>query len=185
MILVVSYIFKDRMKDLLRNYISLKLQKFFFDHKTKIYSNLGHQIGILREHFSFVDENMLPKKITELRKKDFMLGIDEDLFGEKVMLYKKQITLFSDKFQKVFPDSHINGINDIIRMDVSSFIRKMDNPSEDVFIPKKTDYQKVKGVRVYHLNMIIKYSLDETHSVINRFRLIFNRNGIKRIEQMG
>lgn len=183
MILVVSYIFKDRMKELLRNLISVNLQKYFFDHKTKIYSNSGHKIGILKENFSFIKVNSTPKQILDLRRKDFMADIDETLFGENVMLYKKQILLFSNKFKSVFPDFQINGINDIIRMDISSFLGKMDNPEEDVFIPKKSEYHKIIGSRVYHINLIIKYSIDDGASVINRFRLILNRNGIKRIEE--
>ena len=183
MILVVSYIFKDRMKELLRNYISVNLQKYFFDHKTKIYSNSGHRIGILRENFSFIKNNSIPKQIVDVRRKDFMAGVDEALFGENVMLYKKQILLFSDKFKTVFPDFQINVINDIIRMDISSFLGKMDNPEEDVFIPKKSEYHRIIGSRVYHINLIIKYSIDDGTSLINRFRLILNRNGIKRIEE--
>ncbi len=185
MILVASYMFKDRMKEILRGYISAEMRKRYYDHVTKIYSDGGQKIGILKQNFSFVGENNLPSEVAESRKQDFLSGVDEDLFGEKIIFYKKRITLFSKIFKSVYPDFRINGINDIIRFDLSEFTRKMDNPDEDVYIPKKNDYLKVAGARVYQMNLITRYSVEDGASSLNKFRITFNRNGIRRMEKIG
>jgi hypothetical protein len=184
MALVVSYIFKDRMKDTMKNYISILIQKVFPDSKTSIYSNLGNKIGYLMESFSFINEASLPQPISEFRRKEHLFGVDNSVHDENIMLYKKKIFMISKRFKSIFPDFQITGINDIIRMDISRFLSKMDNPIETVFIPKKDDYEVAKGSRVYHVNIIIKYSTSKTQSSINRFRLVLTRDGIKRIEEV-
>ena len=183
-LLVLSYIFKDRMKDSLKSYISIGLRRKIFDRKTTIRSSFGKRMGHLREKFMFIDESSVPKQISQLRKRDFMADIDEDFFGEKIMLYRKKITLFPENFGRLYPDSNIDGVNDIIRMNLLNFTRRMDNPFEDVFIPKKSDYQKTKGTRVYHLNIILRYNIEGGETLFNMFRIVFNRNGIKRVEKV-
>jgi len=185
LVLVLSYIFKDRIKDSLKRYVSMNVRKYFFDHKTTIRNSFEQRIGFLREKFMFIKEDSVPASIRAVRKKDFMVGIDDEFFGEKIMLYRKKITLFSDMFQTLYPDTRINAVNDIIRLDVLNFTRKMDNPYEDVYIPRADGYHKAKGAKVYHLNIILKYNLDGGESIVNHLRLIFNRNGIKRIEKIG
>ena len=54
--LVVGYMFKDRIKEILRVYFSQMVSSVLFDHKTRIYSNPNRPIGICRESFDFVDE---------------------------------------------------------------------------------------------------------------------------------
>ncbi len=182
-LLVTAYVFKDRMKDFMKIYFSRLVREFFADKKTKIYSNLGQKIGYVRESFSFVDESELPKQIDDIRGKNLMSDVHEGAYGEDIMLYRKDIMLISKNFGKIFPDFKINGINDITRFNVFQFLQRMDNPREDVFIPKKNDYLKVCGSRVYHVNIVIR-NMTEKKTTTSRIRLVLTRDGIKRIEEV-
>lgn len=182
--LVLVYIFKDRMKDILKIYFSNLVRKFFADKKIEIYTNHGHRIGILRESFSFIREDEVPKQVRSARARDFTSKADEDLHDEEIMLYRKDIRLISERFMETFPDFQIDGINDITRFNVTHFLRRMDNPQVDVFIPKKNDYMKVIASRVYHINIVIKNISDKNKISFNSLRIVLNRDGIKRIEEV-
>jgi hypothetical protein len=49
--LVISYIFKDRIKDLLKYYLSQRLTRYIFDHKTNIYNTTRNVVGVCKESF--------------------------------------------------------------------------------------------------------------------------------------
>ncbi|HDS09727.1 MAG TPA: hypothetical protein ENN73_05810 [Firmicutes bacterium] len=70
-----------------------------------------------------------------------------------------------------------------MRFNIMRYLNKMDNPEKSVHVFENGEFKKIYGERVYHLNLILKYS-----STINerykRFRIIMNRNGIKRIERV-
>ncbi len=183
LLLVAAYIFKDRMKDILKTYFSNLVRKFFADRKTKIYSNLGQKIGFVKESFSFTDERELPRQIASARGKDPISDVHEGAYGENIILYRKDIMLISKNFGKIFPDFKISGINDITRFNIFRFLQRMDNPREDNFIPKKNDYLKVAGSRVYHVNIVIK-NIAGTNTTTSRIRLVLTREGIKRIEEV-
>ncbi len=66
--LVVSYIFKDRIKDLLRYHLSRKMTRFLFDHKTRVRDVAGKIVGVCRESFGFVKASKLPAEVRESAK---------------------------------------------------------------------------------------------------------------------
>ncbi|HPO90231.1 MAG TPA: hypothetical protein PLJ44_03880 [Victivallales bacterium] len=184
LLMVIAYIFKDRMKEIMKIYFSNLVRKFFADKRTKIYTNLGQKIGIIRESFSIFSDEKISPEISKIRDRDFISGVHEGAYGEYVLFYRKDITLYSEKFKTVFPGFQINGINDITRVNIFRFLRNMDNPYKDVFIPKKNSYVRVSGSRVYHFNIIIKSIISTGKSKIQRIRLVLTREGIKRIEEV-
>lgn len=71
-LLVASYIFKDRIKELSRIYFVNKLNKYRFDHKTDIFGDEGKRVGTCKEAINFVPEYKLPRKIRTFRKKNIL-----------------------------------------------------------------------------------------------------------------
>ena len=181
--LVISYMFKDRIKELTRLYFAKKLRKYFFDHKTEIFVPGGKRIGLCRERFSFVKEKNVNKEIINLRARDSFTNIENDLLGEKVIYYRKFIKLSPKDIEKAYEEYTINGIDDIIRFNISSFLKRMDDPQKPIYILTKDGYKKIWGERVYHVNMIIKFTT-ENDVKFKRFRIILTREGLKRIEKV-
>ncbi|MFA5858594.1 MAG: hypothetical protein WC955_05965 [Elusimicrobiota bacterium] len=183
-VLVISYMFKDRIKELLRQYFMGKIEHFFYDHKTSIYSDPVNKIGVCRESFDFVNESKAPPAIMKLRNRDHITGIDNGWFGEQLIMYRKEITIYSEMFKNLHHSYNIEGINDIMRFNVWRFLFKMDNPEKSLYLPDEKElYKKVYGERVYHINMIIKYSSND-QTTYERYRIVLNRNGLKRIEEV-
>jgi len=180
-VLVISYVFKDRIKELTRLYMVSWIRKRLYDYKTELRTNMDVKIGICRELFAFVDEQNLPPEIIKIRNKDYLGELDNGYAPENILYSKKQIRIFSKPCRKLFADLQADGVIDIIRIDVRNFMKKMDNPRKILFVPDGDDnIEPVKGDSVYHLNLILKYQM-EKNSEYRKFRIVLNRSGIKRI----
>jgi hypothetical protein len=152
-----------------------------FDHKTRIYSNPHHPIGYCRESFDFVDEAKVPDRIMKIRARDHITEIESDWVSESVLRYRKRIKLSSRAISAAYRDIDTDGINDIMRFNITEFTRRMGDPRKELFVLTEDDYRKVKAERVYHLNMILRYGSEDRVSY-KRFRIVLNRRKIKRIE---
>ncbi len=182
-LLVLSYVFKDRIKELSRTYFIKKLSKSSFDHKTNIYSDEQRKMGVCKESVSFVRESELPGKIKRIRKKDHMTEVENRWRDEKVIFYRKRINLFSRRLKSVYKEFNIEGVNDIMRFNINRFLTRMDNPSRKIYTLKGDEMNTLRGDRVYHFNLIMKIAM-ESETLYKRVRIILSRSGIKRIEEI-
>lgn len=181
--LVVSYIFKDRIKDLLRFYLSRNMTRSIFDYKTQLYNVTRHIVGVCWESFEFIRKQKLAPEIREIRNSDHITEIENGWVGEQTFLYRKRIRFHPDWKGSIFSEYEIDGVNDIMRFNIQDFLRKMDDPNKELFVMNDEGYYRVKGTRVYHLNLIIKL-IGNKHQSYTRYRVILNRKGIKRIEKV-
>lgn len=183
LVLVISYMFKDRIKDFISTYLGTKLRTRLFDHRRKIYFNAKEKLGWCRESFTFLKSEKLPGTIVKLRAKDHITEVENDWVGEKVILYRKQVKILNRKFRSIHHDYPVNSVVDIMRLNVSRFLTRMDNYKTPIYVCDSKGCQKIFGNRVYHVNMIMKHS-GNGRVVYRRFRLVLNQNGIKRIEEV-
>jgi len=184
--LVVSYMFKDRLKDIARAVLGSVLRRFSFDRKLSIYENDGvrnKNIGICRERFRFLNEKDVPDDIWRIRNRDHITEVENGWVGETIVNYYKQIRLFPGWFKKAHEDFSIEGINDILRLNLTKFFLRMDDPVKSFWMCDDLDYYEASGDRVYHINAIAQYrSFNSTEK--KRFRIVVNKEGIKRIEHV-
>ncbi|MGM0442446.1 MAG: hypothetical protein ACQEQC_08525 [Elusimicrobiota bacterium] len=183
MIAVIAYMFKDRIKGLLKTYFSKKLTKSLYDYKFNIFTGPEDKIGYSKTSADFIKENKIPEKVKKIRNRDHITEIEGGWKGEKILLYRKKIKIFSKNFKRVYRSFKINGINDIIRLNISRFLQKMDDPDKQLYTVKDKKHRRITGQRVYHLNMVMKYMKDKD-TTYKRFRIVLNRKGIKRIEEV-
>jgi hypothetical protein len=179
--LVIGYMFKDRIKELLRVYFSRKISGVLFDHKMSIYTDSKQMVGHCRESFDFVDETRIPKRVVKIRDRHHITEIESDWLVENVIRYNKRIKLSAEVISGTHRDLEIDGITDILRFNVEKFTKRMGNPSKELFALDEDDFHRIKAERVYHLNMVLTYKFSE-RTRYKRFRVIFNRRRIKRIE---
>jgi len=181
--LIVSYIFKDRIKDLLKYHLSRKMTRLLFDHKTRIRDAGGKIVGICRESFGFVKDRKLPAEVRELRNRDHITEIENRGVGEDMLLYRKRVRLLPQRVRRIFSEYEVAGVNDIMRFNVQEFFRRMDDPGKELFVMDDEGYHRIRGARVYHLNLIIRMTFTG-HVLHMRYRVVLNREGIKRIEHV-
>ncbi|MDO8735111.1 MAG: hypothetical protein Q7K21_08150 [Elusimicrobiota bacterium] len=179
--LVISYMFKDRIKEITRIYFLKKVGRQFYDHKLTLYDQNKEKIGWYKESFDFVKEPNIPDEILRLRNRVHFTEIENGWVGEKIVLYRRAIKLFPLTLKELHGMAPIDQLTDIIRFNVHNFLASMDNPKQDLYVADKNGYNKISGNRVYHLNLVLKYKLDN-NVTYKRFRLILTREGIERIE---
>lgn len=183
--LVISYILKDRIKDLMRYYFIGKLGGKYFDNKTSI-SIKDQKIGWIRESVDFIAENKVPEEVLHLRDRSALLEVENKIHNEKILLYRKKVHLDN---KKVIQESTyaFDGINDIIRFNFTRLTQRMNNPYVSVFTLDQEDVtgqpEKILADKIYYLNFItqIKYG-DKVN--YKRFRVICKRTGIEAIEDL-
>ncbi|MDR1368914.1 MAG: hypothetical protein LBJ72_02130 [Dysgonamonadaceae bacterium] len=181
--LVVGYMLKDRIKELSRIYFSHKLTSKYFDNKVDIKINENDIVGIYRESQTFVSENKIPREVNQLRNRSAILEAENRVNDEKIILYRIRMSLDS----KIINTSNrypISGVNDIIRFNISQFIHKMDNAEVPVYVTdEERDYKIIPGEKVYYLNFILRFQYADQVEY-KRYRVMFNRNGVKEIERI-
>ena len=178
--LEISYMLKDRIKELMRFYFAHKLGSKFYDNKVQI-SIKSQQIGWSKEGFDFISDNKVPREVMELRGRSSLLEAENRRVDEKIILYRKRVQLGRKQLLNIsaYP---IPGIHDIIRFNVSEFIRKMDNPEVPIFgNDAEGNSIRVHGEKTYYLNFVIQCQYEEQLEY-KRYRIMFNRLGIKKIE---
>jgi len=181
--LVIIYMLKDRIKDLSRLYLVGKINKRFFDHKTVIRVKGDEKIGWCKESFDFVHEESVPLRVMKHRNRSRIVDVESRGVGEKIIFYRKLLRLDQKALDNSYGDYNITGVVDIIRFNVSRLIQKMDNPEIPLYFLQDEEFEKIYGEKVYFVNMVFRFKLDDETSY-RRYRIIFNRKGIKKVEKV-
>lgn len=180
--LVVSYIFKDRIKDLMRYYLSTQLGKKYFDNKRKLEIQ-EHDIGWVKESFDYVTEDKTPDSVMGMRKRTPLVEAENKIYNEKILLYKKLVQLVPSEIS-LYKGYRFRGINDITRFNFTHFVQKMDNPFIPIYMPdKKNGYISYNSEKVYAIYIIIRCEGDKD-LYYRKFRMLLNREGIKEVKEI-
>ncbi|WP_101689870.1 hypothetical protein [Dysgonomonas massiliensis] len=181
-ILVISYIGKDRIKDLMRYYFSSHMSRKYFDHKRKL--NVRNQeIGWIKESFDVIPEERVPEEIQALRNRSPLVEAENQIYDEKVMMYRKLVRLSRKDIEK-YKQYRLTGINDITRFNLSGFVQKMADPTLPLYmVDADNGYKTIKGYKEYPLYMIIAcVSNNETY--YRKYRLLVNKKGISDVSEL-
>lgn len=180
--LIISYMMKDRIKDLMRYYFAHRVSDRYFDNKAVI-SYKGHSIGWLKEAMDFVPPVKVPDDIRSLRNRIHLFEAEDFVDAEKVILYRKKVRLNRSRLEEntVYDFS---GINDIIRLQVRPFLRKMDDPEVKLnFVDGEGRLNETVCDKNYYLNMVFQYR-HGSDCELKRYRITLNRDGIKSIDEI-
>ncbi|MDX1528625.1 MAG: hypothetical protein R3337_08350 [Gammaproteobacteria bacterium] len=179
--LIVSYVFKDRIKELLRIYFTRKLSGVLSDHKTRLYGTRDELLGVCEESFDFVGEKKIPPNVLNVRDRDHMTEIEGTWIGETVLRYKRKIRINPQKIGQLYENLEISELDDVLRFNVTDLVKRAGTPEKPVYVLAGDGYRRMVGDRVHHLNLVIRRG-GFGDSTYERFRLVLNQKGIKRID---
>lgn len=172
--LIISYMMKDRIKELMRYYFAHRVGSKYFDNKAEI-RHRDQTIGFMKEGMDFVKRSKVPAEVLAMR------GNAAD--DENVMLYREKLRIDRAALEKISVYKH-EGINDIIRLQVQGFLRKADNPVKNVgYLDSEGNVVSVACEKNYFLHIILQYKQDG-RECFKTFRLRMNRDGIKSVTQI-
>ncbi len=180
--LVVSYMLKDRIKELMRYYFAHRLSPKYFDNKINI-SIKDQPIGWSKEGVDFISDSKVPGEVMKLRSRSPLVEAENRYNDEKILLYRKTVRIERDELEKDNKYT-ISGINDIMRVYINSFTQKMDNPRIPLFtLDDHNNITVIKGNKLYYINIIMQFKYED-QTDYKRFRIACNRSGIMKIEEI-
>ncbi len=180
--LVISYMLKDRIKDLMRYYFAHKRVNRYFDNKTKIAVN-DTPIGWIKEGVDFIPEGQVPREVMALRSRSPLIEAENRITDEKIILYRKRVFINRAEMNKN-SDYPTTGINDIMRFYLSRFMQKADNPYERVYyLDEKENARDILGKKVYYLNFVMQLQFDDQVDY-KHFRITFTQAEIIGLEEL-
>jgi hypothetical protein len=154
----------------------------YYDNKTT-FSVKDKEIGWSKEGFDFIPEMNVPKEVLATRNRLPLIQADNRHAKERILLFKKIVKINGLLLDKC-SDFNIEGIVEIIRFNVSAFMKKMDNPEVPLYaIDNDNNACRIMGSKIYYLNVVLQYKPD-TEDILIRYRIAFNREGIKEITRM-
>ena len=178
--LVISYMFKDRLKEWLRFFFARRVSNKVFDTRTD-FRIKGRYIGWSKDSVDFIDSEKIIPEVMELRSRNPLFA---EVSGkdEKVLLFRKKVQLWPSELAKASPYP-LRGINDILRYNITEYTRKMDNPSFPLSGTwEDNDYKPVEGKKVYHLTFVIQ-CVYEGKTEYKRVVVRCDRNGIVNVKE--
>ncbi|MDO4510390.1 MAG: hypothetical protein Q4B68_01050 [Bacteroidales bacterium] len=181
-VLVISYMIKDRIKELSRYYFAHRIGSRFFDNKAEILLK-DEKIGTIKEGMDFIGMNKVPDDVKRVRYSKRLMEVENRVTDEKVMLYRMALHIDRERLNALTP-YETTGINDIIRLNVNSFLQKMDNPVVDML--NMNDDGTVSTIpcsKIYYLNIVMQLRYED-ELTLRRFRVALNRDGIQFIQEV-
>jgi len=188
LITVVFYVLKDRLKEGLKNISHRQTLKWISDYTTKIrFRNQEEVLGNIRESFTYVKPNKIPAEIVQVRNQGFHSTLESFKRPENAFYYKKMVSVYHKEGEE---HARRHELHNVFRFNVHAFLQKAANPYFQYTSLDPETHQLVVSLlpKVYHINIILKntFQISKNHSKTNlkKFRLIIDKTGIKRIEEI-
>jgi hypothetical protein len=183
-LIVIAYIFKDRIKETLRGFLMAALPRFVTDRTEKLVDpSADRTVGSTRERISFCRPQDVPKSVL------FVRDIQSNSFRtilppENVIHFQKVVRINSRSLMKYH--TRLESITEILRLKLDSWLSEMDAPLENLSCVVDGKPKRVPTKRVYHVSLVLSLSSGGAANPPVRFkrRLILNRDGIVRTEKV-
>ncbi len=189
---VMSYVLKDRIKELGRS----RFERGIFKRRPDIASNIYFsdtydqkvKLGVLNEMVNYVKVEQLPVDVQALRLANTGFDVDLSEQSMEVLRYSKQIILHQSALKRLhYP---VKSLDDIIRLNIESFLSRLDSPLHLGLVSDRDNGGlEIMMPKVYYVDLILKYrprpksKKDRTVSH-EYFRLVLDKRGLSRIEQL-
>ncbi len=183
-IICLIYVFKDRIKSLVKRKMKSDGLGWFPDLDSTIYDSKRKLVlGRCRETARWIKTPDVPALVNKIRS--FHSFTHPDLraaTGETVLRYDKTATLFPDKIQH--HHTRRGDMNDIIRISIERFRRHMDEPevSMRTLDPETGKVLQVTGRKTYPINLVLRYKLAGQEALFEKVRVVLDKVGLERVE---
>lgn len=182
----LTYILKDRIKDWLKGFFSSRTGRWLADYAVDIRDPItGNQIGRCRESFHYLGESKVPRDVLAFRHADARSPIEPQAKPEVVIKYEKSVRLGN---AALIERLHLEDyeLNDIMRFSLAQFLVRADDPTSTVpvYDPERDAVTTRAFHKVYHLNVVMVFTAVDAPPVMKRVRVVFDKHGIRRLEEV-
>jgi hypothetical protein len=185
---VITYIFKDRIKDWIKLLWGARVSSWLADYNVTIRDPVTQEsIGKLRESFSYLRLDDVPHEIVRCRHAHSKVSVETMAKPEVVLKYSKAVVLDG---KKIIDRLQLNdsSLHDILRISLRHFLSRADDPKSEIpYYFEKSDAVKRRRFRkVYHLNLVIAMRAEslKARPTIKRVRVVFDKNAIRQLREI-
>lgn len=185
LIMIVGYMMKDRIKEGMRRIFSQVASRHLYDRTARIVEPVtGRSLGACQEKVDYGRAVRVPAEVAALRGRDDLITASQGELAETVLRYQKQVVLDVDLLPRT--ERGVEGITDIIRLNVGRFLRDMDEPEYALEYVDLEDFsvERVRGSKSYQVDLAFRFIVQEAGQErvsLQLVRLVMDRNGIKRM----
>jgi len=183
---VLAYAGKDRIK--------AALQTMFSDWAGRRYPDRRWTLGVdgargpiatVDERSRFVGHSSLPGAARLRRDASLENAIELQARTERVLWHQKNVELRSTEIAAL--ESRFSSVTEILRLDLSRWLLHTDDPKQRVYLadPDRAEVFSTVARRLYHVDVLYRISgPGEATGDWLQARVVFNRNGVKRVYQL-
>ncbi len=183
LMIVVGYIFKDRMKEMLKGSLNRIFPLLFFDRSGRLTDRaVEGPVGSTRETVRHIVPSDCPQDAAALRYADGN-PFREILPRDDVIHYNKIVKLRSSRLRTGHGD--LDSITEILRMKVDPWMREMDDPTSRLRLLWGNSVATVVARRVYHVHLVLALSSSGEERSLHHYLAILSRDGVQRVETLG
>ena len=189
LVLIVGYMVKDRIKEMMRRIFSSVASRYLFDRSVAIIDPVTQaEIGTCAEKVDYGAAVRVPEDVAAMRRQDDFITVTQGELAEQVIRYQKKIALGADLLTRM---SHgCTGVTDIIRINVDRLLRDMDNPEFALEYVDLEDLSvgRVRAEKSYQVDIVFRFTIEEggrKRTTCEAARLVLDQNGIKRMLPLG
>ncbi|HEX3762418.1 MAG TPA: hypothetical protein VHW23_27140 [Kofleriaceae bacterium] len=180
---VIAYVLKDRIKELTKEWMIRRMRAY--DQETELVglqlarSGLGSLQGALREKVQFLDQ--APDDVIALRQRGRWVA-GARIGGESVLLYRRHLEIAAPENGLIGTDEL--ALRQIIRLNLRHFMTRLDERDQTVrhYDPSIGGFATHEIAKVYHLDVVVRLGGPGAAGQLDRWRVVFSRGGIERIE---
>lgn len=180
-LIVIMYVFKDRIKEILRAVFARYIPKMIADKcEDLIDPNVKSRVGKSKIRVRFLSASRTPKDIRQLRylATNEFRGI---LPAEDVVEFHKDMDLDCQSLTSHHP--RLESITEIMRFKLDHFLEGMDDPTSKLSYYQDGRVKTILANRVYHINMVARLGKDNNgEPELFHYMIVLNRDGIIRIK---
>lgn len=183
----ISYVFKDRIKEIVKLVVHPKMLSRFPDYDTMVFidSTPPAMVGNVREKMQFVERPNVSPSVLSIREETRKYDLLYEEMNEAILLYQREISFDIDSIMKLNPRSM--GVVDLMRYSIARYRPRMNEPDEDIYFysEEKDELCSTTGSRCYFLNLILKYTSyhqNKERYHYERYRIIVKKSEIEQIE---
>ncbi|NLV83078.1 MAG: hypothetical protein GXY60_00730 [Spirochaetales bacterium] len=185
LLVIIAYVFKDRIKEGLRKFFNKVVPRLLADQiATFVSPRTGCTLSKAKVIIELTKANKVPQRIRDVRKAKSNPFLDL-LPVEDVVHYTRFVQIYKNERSKTM-GPWINAMTVITRIRIDDYLKEMDDPSDVMYVSSdEGDFEQQNSERVYHLHLVIhEFSARDNIDQIQHYRVVLNKGGIIRIENL-
>lgn len=175
---VIVYIFKDRIKELLRGALTALMPRFAADKiDLLIDPKVRKRVGASKLVIRFLGKDKIPPSVQQLYKTK-QDKWDRRLPESRILCLQKRMQVNTDRLRK--HHQRLHAVTEIFRFNTRHWTDNMDKPLNTLYILDNGEPRAVKAERFYKVPVVVRH-LRGKKEKLYFYNVSMNRDGIRKV----